>query len=141
MVRRATVIVAEAGYTREALILNHVVTYRETDNWWNLHAGHPEAYAATNFPFEVVTLYPEFFSVPVDDTERAVILFHELQHLAGADEETALTAVWLAKGRLGWTGVVDGGTQVWRTPASGPKRRRRAVSVRPRSALGLLTEA
>jgi hypothetical protein len=114
MVRRATAIIADAGYAPEGLMLKHVATYRGTDNWWNVYAGHQEAYAATNFPFEVVTLYPEFFSVPVDDTERAVILFHEVQHLLGADEAEALTAVWQAKAQLGWTEDVYGRTQVWK---------------------------
>jgi hypothetical protein len=47
-----------------------VVSYRRTDNWWNQYVGHHAAYAATNFPFGVVTLYPAFFRYAVDDTER-----------------------------------------------------------------------
>ena len=67
------------------------------------YAGHGEAYAATNFPFEIVTLYPEFFKYPADDTERAVILLHEARHLAGAGEREAFASVWRDKARLGWT--------------------------------------
>jgi hypothetical protein len=52
-----------------------VVSFRRTDNWWNRYVGHPTAYEATNFPFAVMTIYPTFFKYPVDDIERATILF------------------------------------------------------------------
>ena len=83
------------------------------DNWWNLHLGHGDAYAATNFPLGVVTLYPAFFTVPVDNTERAVILFHEAQHLMGAGEDAALERVWREKQRIGWTSEAYARTKVW----------------------------
>jgi hypothetical protein len=97
-----------------AFVLKHLVSYRATDNWWNRYVGHTDAYAATNFPFEVVTLYPDFFTVPVDDTERAIVLLHESYHLAGAGEETAFAEVWREKGKLGWTKATYGHTLLWR---------------------------
>jgi hypothetical protein len=113
-VERAVALIEQAGFARETFLLKRLTNFRTTDNWWNLYVGHGEAYAATNFPFEVVTLYPEFFRYPVDDVERAVILLHEARHLAGANEEEACAAVWRDKARLGWTGDKYGHTRVWR---------------------------
>lgn len=96
-------------------VLRNLVSYRTSDNWWNRAIGHTDAYAATNFPFEVMTLYPDFFNVPVDDTERAVILLHESYHLAGAGEESAFVEVWREKGKLGWTKQAYGHTPLWRS--------------------------
>jgi hypothetical protein len=56
---------------------------------------------------------PEFFTAPVDDTERAAILLHEAQHLRGGGEQAAFTHVWQARRRLGWTEEVYAGTAVW----------------------------
>jgi hypothetical protein len=112
-VRAATAILEQKGFTRQAFVLNHLAQYRGTDNWWNGYVGHHTAYAATNFPFEVVTLYPEFFDTAVDDTERAAILLHESYHLFGSGEETALEGVWRDKQRLGWTADKYGQTKVW----------------------------
>lgn len=103
-----------AGFAKEVFVLRNVVTYRGTDNWWNRYVGHQSAYAATNFPFEVLTLYPPFFRVAVDDTERAAILLHESYHLFGAGEDGALRSAWMAKGRIGWTEDRYGETRVWR---------------------------
>jgi hypothetical protein len=114
LVRRAVELLDERGFKREALLLRHAANFRTTDNWWNLYVGHADAYASTNFPFEVVTLYPEFFNYPIDDTERAVILLHEARHLAGSGEEDALRSVWRDKQRLGWTGEKYGQTRVWK---------------------------
>jgi hypothetical protein len=114
MVGRATLMLEQAGFAREAFILRSLVTYRGTDNWWNQYVGHANAYAATNFPFEVVTLYPAFFRFAVDDTERAAILLHESYHLYGAGEEAALRGVWLDKQRLGWTADQYRQTRVWK---------------------------
>ncbi len=113
-VMQAITLVEHAGFARETLMLRHFANFRATDNWWNLYLGHHEAYAATNFPLGVVTLYPPFFAVAVDDTERASILLHEAQHLLGAGEETALEHVWRAKQRLGWTMDRYGQTKVWK---------------------------
>ena len=76
-VQSAIDLIQQGGFTREAFILNHLTSFRSSDNWLNAYIGHRDAYAATNFPFEVVTLYPEFFSVPIDDRERAAVLLHE----------------------------------------------------------------
>ena len=103
-----------AGFSREASALRRVASFRRTDNWWNRHVGHPTAYAATNFPFGVITIYPTFFKYPVDDIERATILLHESYHLFGDDEKFALHRVWLAKDRLGWTARRYGHTRVWK---------------------------
>lgn len=62
----------------------------------------------------IVTLYPAFFEVAVDDTERAAILLHESQHLLGFGEEAALERVWREKQRLGWTADNYVKTRVWR---------------------------
>src|SRR5438552_3901660 len=96
-VREAIDVLAQHGFNREAFILKHLTVFRGTDDWWNRYIGHRDAYAATNFPFEVVTLYPEFFSVPVDDTERASVLLHESNHLMGGGEEAALGYAWRNK--------------------------------------------
>lgn len=104
----------ESGFSREAFILRNLVAFRATDNWWNRWVGHREAYAATNFPFEVVTLYPEFFNNAVDDTERAAILLHETYHLYGSGEPAALEATWRNKKRLGWVKEKYAQTKVWR---------------------------
>lgn len=113
-VYRAVDLLEQRGFRKEVFALRNVARFRSTDNWWNRHNGHDQAYAATNFPFEIVTVYPWFFEVPKDDVERAVILMHEAQHLMGADEETALRRVWKSKGRLGWTAEAYGRSKVWR---------------------------
>jgi hypothetical protein len=101
------------GFSREAFVLRHATMFRSTDNWWNRYLGHRDAYAATNFPFEIVTLYPEFFTTPVDDLERAAVLLHEARHLLGDGEEAALKSTWMAKQRLGWTADRYKQTRVW----------------------------
>jgi hypothetical protein len=112
-VGRAVELIEEAGFTRDAFLLRRLTNFRTTDNWLNRYAGHANAYASTNFPFEVVTLYPDFFRYPADDVERAVILLHEARHLAGADEAEACATVWRDKERLGWTREKYGETRVW----------------------------
>lgn len=103
-----------AGFSRESFALRHLVSYRGTDNWWNNYVGHQTAYAATNYPFAVITLYPAFFKFPVDDVERATILLHESYHLLGADEAEALQDVWIEKHKLGWTSTRYSHTRVWK---------------------------
>jgi hypothetical protein len=114
VVMNAIQVLDEAGFSREASALRRLVSFRQTDNWWNRYVGHPTAYAAANFPFAVITVYPAFFRFPVDDTERATILLHESYHLFGDDEKFALQRVWLAKERLGWTSLRYGHTRVWK---------------------------
>ena len=111
--KQAIAVLEQKGFGKQAFVLNHLVMYRDTDNWWNRYVGHHDAYAATNFPFEVVTLYPEFFGVAVDDTERAAILLHESYHLAGSGEEASLEGAWRDKQRLGWTADKYGKTRVF----------------------------
>jgi hypothetical protein len=112
-VNAAIALLKQSGFGKQAFVLNRLVRYRGTDNWWNRYVGHHDAYAATNFPFEVLTLYPEFFQQTVDDNERAVILLHESHHLLGSGEKTALEGVWRDKQRLGWTSDKYSRTKVW----------------------------
>lgn len=114
LVHRAVALIEASGFDRDAFLLRRLANYRTSDNWWNRWLGHGEAYAATNFPFQVITLYPEFFQYATDDTERAVILLHEARHLSGSGEETAFRSVWRDKARLGWTKERYGQTRVWR---------------------------
>ena len=114
LVTEAIAHVEQAGFSREASVLRRVVFFRSTDNWWNIHVGHQNAYAATNYPFAVVTLYPAFFRFSRDATERAAILLHEAQHVFGSDERLALQHVWLEKQRLGWTADRYSRTRVWK---------------------------
>jgi hypothetical protein len=115
LVERAAALLEEKGLGEHTFALRRLASYRATDNWWNKWNGHRDAYAATNFPFEVVTLYPDFFTKPTDDTERAVILLHEAYHLAGANEQGAFAGTWRDKQRLGWTKDAYGQTHVWRS--------------------------
>jgi transcription initiation factor TFIIIB Brf1 subunit/transcription initiation factor TFIIB len=114
-VNRAIDLIGQKGFAREAFVLHSAANYRLTDNWWNRWVGHADAYAATNFPFEVVTLYPDFFSVPIDDVERAIILLHEARHLLGKGEPAAFADVWRSKKQLGWTIDTHGHTHVWKS--------------------------
>ena len=106
-------LIEQSGFSNEVFVLRRAAKFRSTDSWWNRWLGHREAYAATNFPFEIVTLYPEFFNVPVDDRERAAVLLHEARHLLGDGEEAALRTTWMGKQRLGWTKDQYQQTQVW----------------------------
>lgn len=113
-VERAVGLVEKGGFRREAFLLRRLASYRTSDSWWNRWVGHADAYAATNFPFEVITLYPDFFKYPADDVERAVVLLHEARHLAGDDEEEAFAFVWRHKARLGWNEERYAETRVWK---------------------------
>lgn len=113
-VGRAITILEQKGFGKEAFVLRRLVSFRSTDNWWNMQVGHHDAYAATNFPFEVVTLYPEFFDTATDDTERAAILLHESYHLFGSGERAALEGTWRNKSKLGWTADKYGESKVWK---------------------------
>ncbi|HEX8142565.1 MAG TPA: hypothetical protein VF553_08215 [Pyrinomonadaceae bacterium] len=113
-VGQAITVLEQKGFGKEAFVLRHLVSFRSTDNWWNVQVGHHDAYAATNFPFEVLTLYPEFFDTATDDTERAAILLHESYHLFGSGERAALEGTWRNKSRLGWTVEKYGESKVWK---------------------------
>jgi hypothetical protein len=112
-VQSAIAILQQRGFSREAFVLGSLTTFRSSDNWLNAYVGHRDAYAATNFPFEVVTLYPDFFSLPIDDRERAAVLLHEARHLLGEGEDAALQSTWKRKAQLGWTADKYRQTRVW----------------------------
>jgi hypothetical protein len=113
IVDQAIDVLEQRGFTSEVFVLHHMVYYRATDNWWNQRVGHESAFASTNFPFEVMTLYPAFFEQPVDDIERAAILLHEAYHLFGYKEEGAVEGVWRDKKKLGWTKEKYSNTPIW----------------------------
>lgn len=113
-VERSIKILEEKGFAREVFLLRHLTVFRGNDNWLNASTRLENAYAATNFPFEIMTVYPEFFTVTIDDTERAAILLHEAQHLKGADEPEAYEFVWRKRKTLGWTQNVYRSSVVWR---------------------------
>ncbi len=102
-VERAIRILEEKGFSDEAFLLNHLTVFRRDDNWLNSSIEKENAYAATNFPFEIMTLYPDFFLYPNDDVERASILLHEAKHLQGKGEKEAYEFVWKNRNQLGWT--------------------------------------
>jgi len=114
IVMDAIALLERRGFERQARPLRQVVSFRRTDNWWNAYVGHETAYASTNFPFAVITLYPAFFRYAADDVERAAILLHESYHVYGEREEVILQRVWLQKQQLGWTGDIYGRTRVWK---------------------------
>ena len=113
VVNRAIDVLDEQGFSTQALILRNVTRYRMTDNWLNRKIGHDSAYAATNFPFEIVTLYQPFFDDPIDDRERAGILLHEAFHLLGHGEEETCARTWLSREQLGWTSQNYRNTKVY----------------------------
>lgn len=102
-VRNGIRLLREKGFDREAMLLDNLTVFRSNDNWLNASVAKENAYAATNFPFEIVTLYSDFFTYPVDDVERAAILLHEAKHLEGKDEAEAYEFVWNNRRQLGWT--------------------------------------
>ncbi len=112
-VDRSIEILEERGFTREAFLLRNLTVFRRDDNWLNASIEKENAYAATNFPFEITTLYSDFFVVPVDDVERAAILLHESEHLQGKGEKDAYEFVWKNRDRLGWTMQKYGDSVLW----------------------------
>ena len=113
-VKKAVAVLGERGFEREVFFLDNFSVLRADDNWLNASTLNETAYAATNFPFEVITIYPAFFTVPQDDTERAMVLLHEARHLQGKDEKEAYEFVWKNRRRLGWTKEKYGTSIVWR---------------------------
>jgi hypothetical protein len=113
IVDSAISVLERRGFDDEVFVLRHMVRYRATDNWLNRKAGHDSAFASTNFPFEVVTLYPAFFEQTKDDVERAAVLLHEAYHLFGHGELAAVEGTWRDKKKLGWTKELYGNTPVW----------------------------
>ncbi len=114
VVQKAITILDEKGFSREVFLMNYLTSFRGNDNWLNASTKFENAYAATNFPIEIMTIYPEFFTDTFDDTERAAILLHEAQHLKGADEKEAYQFVWQNRKILGWTKENHGSSFVWR---------------------------
>lgn len=107
-------ILKQKGFTDEVFLLKRLAVYRGNDNWLNASVAKENAYAATNFPFEIVTLYPDFFVYSTDTTERAAILLHEAKHLEGKDEKEAFEFVWANRKRLGWTSEQYANSVIWR---------------------------
>lgn len=112
-VRRAIRLLKDKGFSHEAMLLDNFTVFRSSDNWLNASVAKENAYAATNFPFEIITLYPDFFTYPRDDTERAAILLHEARHLQGKDETDAYAFVWKNRKQLGWTEDKYAHSPVW----------------------------
>ena len=112
-VEKGIAVLSEKGFEKEAFLLTYVTAFRSNDNWLNASVEKENAYAATNFPFEIMTLYPDFFTVPQDDTERAAILMHEAIHLKGGDEKEAYEFVWKHRKQLGWTKEKYAGSVIW----------------------------
>ena len=112
-VRGSIKILKDKGFSDQAFLLENVTVYRSNDNWLNASVAKENAYAATNFPFEIMTLYPDFYTYPVDETERAAILLHEAEHLKGKNEHDAYAFVWSHRQQLGWTKDVYGHSPVW----------------------------
>jgi len=105
--------IEKRGFINEAYLLRDLATFRGSDNWLNASVAKENAYAATNYPFAVITLYPDFFTYPEDDLERAAILLHEARHLKGDGEEEAYEFVWRNKKYLDWTEENYGDSVVW----------------------------
>ena len=112
-VDQAIRVLESKGFAREAFMLRHTVTFRGTDNWLNGLAAKENAFAATNFPFQIVTLYPDFYKRAGDDTERAMILLHEAQHLLASSEAESYEYVWRNREQLGWTQLSHGTTETY----------------------------
>ncbi|MEQ1606939.1 MAG: hypothetical protein ABL999_18905 [Pyrinomonadaceae bacterium] len=112
-VRDSIAIVRSRGFETEAMMLEKFAVYRASDSWFNSMVPKENAFAATNFPFEIMTLYPDFFTYPVDETERAAILLHEARHLQGKDEKDAYEFVWKNRVKLGWTKDKYFNSPVW----------------------------
>ncbi|MGQ0542298.1 MAG: hypothetical protein ACT4O9_10685 [Blastocatellia bacterium] len=112
-----------SGFNDEAFLLKNLATYRSNDNWLNASVAKENAFAATNFPFGIVTLYSDFFSYPADDVERAAILLHESKHIQGEDEMAAYEFVWKNRKRIGWTKDKYSNSEVWRNVRRQTKER------------------
>lgn len=112
---QAIQLLADRGFADEVFVLKGTTTFRGTDHWLNSFIEKENAYASTNFPFQIVTLYPDFYSKAVDKTERAMILLHEARHLMGENENQAYAYVWRNRKVLGWTMRSHGTTESYVT--------------------------
>ena len=111
-------IIRAKGFETEASMLDKYAVYRSSDSWFNSMIPKENAYAATNFPFEIMTIYSDFFTYPTDETERAAILLHEARHLHGGDEKDAYEFVWKNRVKLGWTKDKYYNSPVWKNVRS-----------------------
>jgi hypothetical protein len=112
-VNRAMQLLRESAFETEAMFLSRFTAFRRDDHWLNAAVPKENAYAATNFPFQIMTLYADFFAYPEDDVEKAAILLHEARHLMGEGEKEAYEYVWKNKARLGWTKENYPVSEVW----------------------------
>jgi hypothetical protein len=112
-VNSAIDVLENRGFSREVFLLRRLAVYRSEDNWLNASVEKENAFAAANFPFEIVTIYPDFFVYPADDVERAAILLHEAKHLEGEDEKEAYEFVWRNRVKLGWTQEKYANSEIW----------------------------
>jgi hypothetical protein len=115
IVNKAIAILDEKGFSNEVFKLNYLTSFRGNDHWLNASVEKESAYASTNFPFEIMTIYPDFFRFSADDTERAAILLHEAKHLEGKDEKEAYKFVWENRQKLGWTKETYSNSAVWQS--------------------------
>jgi hypothetical protein len=114
-INRAVAILEEKGFTKEVFLLKNTVTFRSTDHWLNALVEKENAYASTNFPFQIITVYPDFHVKAADDVERAMVLLHEARHLMGEGEKEAYAYVWQNREKLGWTQLSHGTTPTYIT--------------------------
>jgi len=113
IIDRAIKVIEGAGFSSEATLLG-ISSFRRTDNFLNRQLLiQDQQYAATNKGFFTITVYDPFFRIPVDDVERAVVLFHESYHLVIRGEHAAYAGTWSNKERLGWTREKYGNTAFW----------------------------
>lgn len=115
VVDRAVALIEQKGFQKEAFVLRRIAFKRSSDNWLNSLVEKENAFAATNMPFGILTLYPDFYSRTKDDTERAMILLHEARHMLGGNEEDAYSFVWKNRKTLGWTQMTYGTSEVFIT--------------------------
>ena len=114
-VERAIALLEKKGFQTEAFVLRNTATFSTTDNWLNRATEKEKAFAATNFPFQIITTYPDFYQRASDDTERAMILLHEARHMMAANESEAHRYVWSHRRQLGWTQQTHGSTEAFIT--------------------------
>lgn len=100
-VERAITVLESRGFSDDAWVLRTIATFRGPENW--LNSFSEGAFAKTNFPFQIITIYPDFLTTPQDDLERAAVLLHEARHLRGSTEAEAYKYVWLNRCALDLT--------------------------------------
>lgn len=114
-IESAIAVLEQKGFSREVFLLKHFATFRSSQNWLNSLTVKESVYATTNYPFGIITIYEDFYTKAEDDTERAMILLHEVQHLQGGSEAEAYEYIWKNRRRLGWTLLSHGSTPTYIT--------------------------